>query len=111
MEKITNIYRTSKDKNGSPLKTRDGREYTRISIKTQEHGVKWISGFENYQNANWKEGDVVDIEVTTNGEYLNFKSLSKLDLLERRVEALEKLINKPNDKPQNDDEPPTEDYN
>lgn len=90
--KLTKVYRTNKDKQGNPLKTRDGRDYTRVSIKTQEHGEKWLSGFENFNNQKWREGDSVDIEVETNGEYLNFSQPSPLQLLTRRVEKLEKTI-------------------
>ena len=87
--KLTKVYRSDKDKNGNALKTKDGRPYTRVSIKTQEHGEKWLSGFENFNNQKWREGDHVDLEVEKNGEYLNFSTPSPLQLLTRRVEALE----------------------
>ena len=50
------------------LKTKDGRPYTRLSIKTVEYGDKWLSGFEGFATKNWKEGDSVELEVEEKGE-------------------------------------------
>ena len=96
MQKITltKLYRSDKDKNGNPLKTRDGRPYERISVKCSEFGEKWLSGFSNRTNFNWKEGDDVTVEIEEKGEYLNFKTLSSLDLLEIRVAKLEEQVKK-----------------
>ena len=91
--KITQIYRSDKDKNGNLLKTADGRPYERIAIKTAEYGDRWISGFGNRRNRDWRVGDVVDIEISEvekDGQiYLNFETPSRLDLLEERIGALE----------------------
>lgn len=70
---LTKVYRTDKDKNGNPLMSKAGKPYTRMSIKCQEHGDKWLSGFSSGWNQNWKEGDTVEIEVKQNGQYLNFE--------------------------------------
>ena len=90
---ITKVFRTKLDRDKNPLKTSDGRDYERLSIKTQEHGDRWLSVFGNEYNQNWGEGTVIDIEVTEaqKGDqvYLNFKGLSKLMVLEKRVQALE----------------------
>ncbi len=71
---LTEVKRFTKDKDGNTLKTRDGRAYTRINIKTTTHNDKWISGFENQTTKNWQAGDDVEIEVKENGEYLNFST-------------------------------------
>jgi len=67
--------------------------YTRRAIKTKEYGEQWLSGFKNKGNEYWKEGDVVEIEIEKYNkdgkEYLNFKPLSRLDLMEKRIIALE----------------------
>lgn len=101
--------------------SRTGKPFTSLGIKTQEHGEKWLSGFDNAQTKDWKQGDTVEIEVEQKGDYLNF-SVPKSDrpmtdsaaqnaltfkvipLLERnnagiqeillRVEALEERIDK-----------------
>ena len=117
--KITKIYRSDKNKQGNPLKTQDGRPYTRVAIQTQEHGAKWVSGFENFNTKNWKEGDSVEIEVEPKGEYLNFKTLSEtgkllkeLNNLANRVASLEKFLvvgQEINGMPQADEPPPIDD--
>lgn len=95
--KITKIFRTDTDRNtGQPLVGANGKKYERLGIKTQQHGEVWLSGFGGFSNKNWKEGDEVEIEikrVTKDGkEYLNFSSPSAMDLLTKRVEALERLL-------------------
>lgn len=92
---ITKIYKSNKNKDGEFLLNRNGENYTKLSIKTTEHGEKWLSGFQNDTNKDWKEGDVVEIEITENGEYLNFKTIDNLkenriiESLSKRVEDLE----------------------
>jgi len=73
IEKIT-IARLSfldKDKEGNPLKTKDGKPYTRCLLDTTD-GRK-MSGFSNPTAKTWQQGDQVEIEVEKNGEYWNFK--------------------------------------
>lgn len=85
---LTKIYTTNKDKAGNPLKSAKGVPYTRMSIKTEEHGDKWISGFQNKESINWKEGDTVEVEVTQSGEYLNFSTPKKEDKLAHDIESI-----------------------
>jgi hypothetical protein len=89
---ITKIFRTLKDKQGGQLKTKDGRAYERVSIKTKEYGDKYISGFGNKWNETWKEGDIVDIDIKQKGEYLNFFKIDPIDELTARVKALEDKV-------------------
>lgn len=74
---LTKVYRSTTNKDGSPLMSKAGKPYTRLSIKTDTHGDKYLSGFDGKQTASWKEGDSVDIDVEQKGEYLNF-SVPKL---------------------------------
>ena len=94
--KITKIYRSMKDKNGNPLKTKDGRPYERVAIKTTQYGDKYISGFGGKGNLEWKEGDEVQIEISENGEYLNFDmpkaSSASPELLVKINQILENTI-------------------
>ena len=89
--KITKITRYQNDKQGQPLKTKDGRPYTRVNLQTAQHGQKWISGFGSNTNVNWKEGDEVELIIKENGEYLNFSEPKKIDAVD---EKLEKILNK-----------------
>jgi len=87
---ITRVYVSDKDKNGVPFVAKaTGRPYSKMSIKCVEQGDKWLSGFKGKENENWKEGDVVDIIVKQNGEYLNFDVPKAEDKLAMRVSALE----------------------
>ena len=86
---LTKVYASDKDKNGNPLVSKTGKPYKKMSIKCVEHGDKWLSGFEGRDNANWKEGDQVEIIVKQNGEYLNYDVPKAEDKLAMRVSALE----------------------
>lgn len=88
---ITKIAKFTTKKDGTPLTTKDGRPYTSVRIQTQEHGERWLSGFENAISRNWKEGDTVEAEVEEKGEYMNFRTLKPEDKVN---EKLEKVLNK-----------------
>lgn len=94
---ITKIYRSFKDKQGNPLRTKDGRDYERVAIKTQAYQDRHITGFGGDWNADWKVGDEVDIKIEQKGEYLNFSRIDRLDELEKRVKALEDFVQEPDD--------------
>lgn len=85
---ITKIYKTDKDKQGNQLKSKEGKPYTRMSIKTEQYGDKWISGFENKDNSSWKEGDEVEVLIKENGEYLNFETPKKDDKVNDKLELI-----------------------
>ena len=76
---LTQVSRFTKDKNGQDLKTKDGRNYTRLLIRCTEYGDKGISGFEGNETREWKEGAEVEAEVEQKGEYLNFRVPKKED--------------------------------
>lgn len=86
---ITKIYRSWKNKEGNPLKTKDGREYERVAIRCKEHGEKWLSGFGGQWNSNWQIGDEVEVDIEEDGEYLNFRKPDPIKKLEERVTQLE----------------------
>ena len=52
------------------------KAYTSMSIKTEEHGDTWLSGFMGDENRAWKDGDIVEVDITEreyNGKtYYNF---------------------------------------
>lgn len=86
---ITYLKTFDKDKNGNPLKSKDGRPYQKLSIKTVQHGDKYLSGFVSEWNKNWKVGDDVSADVNQNGEYLNFSKVNTESVLLEKVNALE----------------------
>lgn len=92
--KITRLFISDKDKQGVPLKTKDGRPYTKVAIKSQEFADRWLSGFSGDWNRNWKEGDIVDVKVDEKvmpdgNIYLNFSKIDPIDELSGRVAVLE----------------------
>lgn len=93
--KIIAVTRYTKDKNGSPLITKTGKSYTRVSLNVEGYD-KRLSGFESDETKNWKEGDLVEIDVEENGQYLNFKVPKKSDIqadgFEKRIQDLERKV-------------------
>ncbi len=83
-------------------KEREGRngKFTSLSIKTEQTGDEWISGFLNDDTASWAVGSVVDILVSSkvvevngeNKEYKNFEVLPAEKTIED-VYNLMKAIN------------------
>ena len=91
---LTSIQRYNKDKEGNPLKTKDGRPYTRLVIRCKEYGDKMLSGFDSIQTQSWREGDTVEVEVEQKGEYLNFKIPNKQDLIGKSLEEIKNILTK-----------------
>lgn len=94
---LTKVFRTKKDKAGNPLKTKDGRAYERISIKAEEYGDRYLSGFGGGWNDNWNEGDIVNANVEEvqgkdGKEYLNFSKLDPMEDFEARLKLLEDKV-------------------
>jgi len=90
--KIIKVYRSWKDKEGTSLKTKDGREFERVAIKVNEYGDKWVSGFGGFWNKDWKEGDTINVDVEEKGQYLNFKRIDPVQELRDVVFGLEKRV-------------------
>ena len=96
VERITHFQ---KDKNDQPLIGKTGKPYERCILQTEKGS---LSGFGSAATHNLKEGDEIELEITSkdyNGKtYLNFKlpdqRVTKFDLLalETRIEALERKV-------------------
>lgn len=89
--KLTAVYINETDKNGNQFISREGKPYKKMSIKTEQHGDKYLSGFVNKANQNWKKGDEVEIVVKENGQYLNFevpKLGSEVEILKTQIASL-----------------------
>ena|SRR3990167_3202080 len=92
--KLTRVYITDKDKQGNPLMGKFG-PYKKIAIKTEAHSDKWLSGFISKSTDvtnSWREGDIVNITITENGQWLNFRPATKIDVLEDKVKKLEDAV-------------------
>jgi len=93
---IKTIIRKERNKEGQPYINQKGQPFTLISLQVEELPGEWMSGFANDLNAEWKNGDKIDIAITEkqvgNKLYKNFKNLaqksSRLDALEANVKKL-----------------------
>ncbi len=63
---LTFVKRTQK------TSQRTGKPFTSLSIKCNEYGDKYLSGFDGKETASWNVGDTVEVEIEPKGEYLNF---------------------------------------
>ena len=99
---ITEYFVNDKNKDKVPFKTKKGEPFNKVTIRVapdpknpKEWDDKYISGLSfNASDAclQWKVGDVVNIAIEKNGEFWNFKTPSRLDLLESRVKILETFM-------------------
>jgi hypothetical protein len=95
IEKIT-IARLSfieKDKEGNPLRTKDGKPYTRCLLDATD-GRK-ISGFANPTSRTWQQGDEVEVEIEQKGDYWNFKTVKKEgggSINQEQLDRIEKML-------------------
>ena len=94
---IKKIYRNDKNQKGQPYVGKNG-PFTRITLLLEQLPDEKVYGFANDLNAEWKDGDMIDIDITEkkgkdNKLYKNFKNLSqkssRLDEIEARLTALE----------------------
>ena len=93
-EKITWLKRDTTDKEGSPLiSKKTGRPYTRLTLKVESKGDKYLSGFDGVQTKDWKVGDEVEIDITENGQYLNFSVPKRVEKDSYTSEMLEAIRN------------------
>lgn len=63
---ITRISRKEK------ISKKSGKPFISLGIITEEHGDKWLSGFDGKETESWVPGNKVEIEVEKKGDYLNF---------------------------------------
>lgn len=99
MEKILYIKRDTSDREGNALISKQGKPYTRMTLKVESKGERYISGFGNQSNADWAMGDEVDIVIAesatkdkTGKPYLNFSQPKKNEY--PTDEKLETVLNK-----------------
>ena len=94
----------------TPKVSASGKNYTSVSIKTQEYGDKYLTGFGNKDNQNWKVGDSVEVvikQILKDGkEYLNFEMpktaskpfandnevLHQIEVLKTKISRLSALV-------------------
>ena len=97
IEKVTieRVNATDKNKEGVEYEGKYGK-FWRVGIITKEYGDTWLNGFSN-KEPTWIEGDVVDLDVTTEetekyGKQLKFRIPKKEDLKDEKIKELEKKL-------------------
>jgi len=63
---ITSIKRTPR------VSKKNGKPFVSVSIQTDKHEGRYLSGFANVDNADWEVGTVANIEAEQKGDFLNF---------------------------------------
>jgi len=97
---LKTIYINKTAPSGAPLINKKDQPYIMVNIESIE-GMKasmYIGQFNGAWDkkldivSNWKQGDLVKVNIEENGQYLNFSLPTKTDELEVRVEKLETAL-------------------
>jgi hypothetical protein len=90
--KLLGIWHNQKDRNGNAyVSKKTGKPYEKCTIKDEKG---YIYGFGSAATREWKIGDEVEIEVTQNGQWRNFRlppkfvSRNEFDELKKKVNFL-----------------------
>ena len=95
-----NIY--DKDKDNKPYKTQKGDSFKRVVIRVDKNeadpkeyddkSISCVSFHDTDPFLSWQIGDSVNILIEEKNGFWNFRSPSRLDLLESRVKILEDFM-------------------
>lgn len=95
---LKSVYINDKKKDGSPYINKKGQPFKMAMIETAE-GVKASLYLDEKFGAKdeatistWKSGDTVDIVIEEAGDFTNFKIPTKTDLLEEKVNDIDRRL-------------------
>ena len=94
MEKLTltKVFKSDKNKEGVEFKSKKGEKFWKVAVQFDKYPNEWFSCLafaEDDYVMKLNEGDE-RLFVLDRGEYNNFKLPTRLDVLESRIEALER---------------------
>lgn len=70
---IKKIYHNTERKDGTPIVTKGGDPYTKVTIETINGTKLYGNSFKEDDDVrNWRDGETHKVIVEQNGEYLNF---------------------------------------
>lgn len=97
MENLTlsKVYKSDKNKDGEPFKAKDGKKFWKVAVKFSEYGEEWFSCLafrEDDKVMQLEEGEMVNVILTENNGFKNFKLPTRIDMLELRLERLERAL-------------------
>src|SRR3990167_10756238 len=95
---ITKIFINHESKTGEKFVSAKGKKFWKIAIQVDEKDYKgeYLTDLifeETDERFEWKTGQEINVIVSRNNQYLNFKLPKQIDYLEMRIEALENLLN------------------
>ena len=96
---ITKIFINHESKTGEKfVSAKTGKKFWKIAIQVDEQDYKgeYLTDLifeETDERFEWKTGQMINVIVSRNNQYLNFKLPKQIDYLEMRIEALENLLN------------------
>lgn len=94
--KLTKVFSSDTKKDtGQKYVDKNGKPFWRVGIKTDKTGDDWYSALAyspSDREMQLEEGQEVELLLEEKNGYKNFRLPSKVDLLEKRVEALEKSV-------------------
>lgn len=93
---LTKVFSSDKNKDGQEFKTKDGKKFWKMAIKTQELGDEWLSClfFDEGRMPQWSEGDQVAVEIEESNGYKNFRIPTKYDTLMAMFNELDQRLRK-----------------
>lgn len=75
------------------IETADGRKISMYIDKEYDTKIKNLDKIQE-----WEVGDVVNVSIEQNGDYLNFKLPSKTDLLDERITVVAERVSEVEEK-------------
>lgn len=91
---VTKVFKSDKDKSGAPYKTKGGKPYWKVAIKTDKTGDDWYSAlvFDTKAPEYCLEEGKESQFVFEKGQYNNFRVPTKDDLFDARLSRVEQWI-------------------
>jgi hypothetical protein len=94
--KVISIYINSQKKDGTRYQDKNGNPFELASLKYEGGSASMILGKFSAKDkpviSAWKAGDEVSVVLQQNSEYTNFSLPGRMDMLEARIEKLEKVL-------------------
>ena len=87
--RLTNISRYDKDRDGKPLKSKfNNKPQERIVVQTEEYPGKDMSGWFDLGAFTWKAGDEMEVVITENQGWLNFRLPKRDDVIDAKLDQI-----------------------
>lgn len=97
--KLDSVFINTTNKEGKPNVSKEGKRFTMVNISFE--GKKASMYCDNTRDASriqkaqsWKPGDTITVTLEQKGDFLNFNIPSGTQLLEIKVQELEKRVEK-----------------